>query len=186
MTALFVLRGLLLGMVDRHQEAIQSYNTALSINQSINDPAVLLTNFMAHYYKCNVLFSMGKFKEGRIEIETGYERYRHVLRPFHQMRAHYAFSYFYFQLCDFQELRQHSEKGYELAKAMDSKVYVQYFHLLFSSLENRMGNLDKSYMYIQEVLTRIEELQNADLFMHAHFLLGEIYLLLNDFPRAES
>jgi len=186
MTALFVLRGLLLGMVDRHQEAIQSYNTALSINQSINDPAVLLTNFMAHYYKCNVLFSMGKFKEGRIEIETGYERYRHVLRPFHQMRAHYAFSYFYFQLCDFQELRQHSEKGYELAKAMDSKVNVQYFHLLFSSLENRMGNLDKSYMYIQEVLTRVEELQNADLFMHAHFLLGEIYLLLNDFPRAES
>jgi hypothetical protein len=173
-------------MVNRHQEAIQSHNTALSINQSINEPSVLLTNFLAHYYKSNMLYALGKFREGMNEIETGYERYRHILRPYHQIRAHLAFAYFHYQFGDLSELRRQSEQGYELARAMDSKIYELYFLLLLSALENRLGNLDKSYAHIQDIIAQAEPLQHTELIMRAYYSLGEIYLLLNDFPKAEN
>jgi len=178
-------RGFFLTLVNRHQEALQSFDAALKVNQTITSPGALEINFQGHYQKSNMLYTMGLCQEGLQEIEDTYDHYQHILQPFDQARAHFAFSFNLFKLARYEEARTHAEEGLRLARLLGNTTIEQYLKVLLAQYEVRKGNLDKGLSMVREVISSAEQIQQDEFFMRANGVLGEIYTLLGDFERAE-
>jgi len=182
----YIRRGFFLTLVNRHQEALLSFDSALKVNQTVTSPGALEINFQGHYQKSIMLYTMGFYQEGLQEIENAYDHYQHILRPFDQARAHFAFSFNLFKLARYEEACVHAEEGLQLAQLLSNTTLELYLQVLLAQYEVRKGNVDKGLSMVREAIRSVEQNQQDEVFMRANGVLGEIYILLEDFQQAEQ
>jgi DNA-binding SARP family transcriptional activator len=182
----YMRRGFFLTMLNRHREALQSFNSGLLANETVSGPEALELNFQGHYHKSNMLYTLGQHKEGLQEIETAVDQFEHILRPFSLARAHLSYCYNLVKLGRYEEARAHAEDGLRLGQTLGNITFELYFKLILAQYEIRKGELDKGFFLVMQVVRDAEQTQQEELLMRAYGVLGELFLLLNDYESAES
>lgn len=183
---IYINKGLSLIFDQRYQNAIEMLNAALKLIGLSSDPEIMETCFGACFHKSICYYLTGQCHQGLIEIETAYDQYQHILQPYTLAEAHLAFSLILSQLTRYDEARIHAEEGCRLTSSLGNINIGFHCLVTLAHLEVWQGHIDRGMELAHEVIRQLEQIHHNAIVSRAHAVIGDAYLLLEDFERAEQ
>ena len=174
-------RGVYLYMLGRLNEAIESFEHALSIGGSENDPAVqrALANTHYHLSLSQTLAGWPKigFNNAKISLKLANQVGHHHIAA----TAYLASSLALYFMADYDRASIYNEAGIEIAKKLRANRMLGYLYACKAFLENSKGNFDYGYALSEEILQIGDKFNYAELISLAHRIRGDIFLFLESY-----
>jgi len=179
-------RGLYLYMLGRLDEAIESFEFALTLGSSDENPAIKRGMANAYYHLALSQTLAGwpelGLKNAKISLDLANNIGHHHIA----VTAYLASSLALYFLADYKKARQDNKKGIEIAKKLHANRMLGYLYAINSFLDYTTGNLVSAYELSQKITEIGLEHNHQDLQSLAHRIRGDIYLLLLSFEEARE
>ena len=179
-------RGVFLYMLGRLDEAIQSFEIALSLGNSDNNPAVQRGMANAHYQLALCQTLAGWPESGLMNAKISLELANKIGHHHIAVTAYLASSLTQYFLVDYQKAREDNQKGIEIAERLQANRMLGYLYACKAFLDNASGDLGSAYELSQRILELGLEHNHQDIQSLAHRIRGDIYLLLNSYEKARE
>ena len=175
---------LLLAMQNQHLKAMQALEAAIELGKNANAPRDLQALIDCKYYLALFLNLSGWPSQAISLIDQALQTsqaifYTSALAGLTSIKAMALF----FQGKYAQAIAS-SLQGLQLAEAMQNWRIAGLFYLVCARSELARGNLDEGWQYLQKVRAVADRYAYREMVCEAQCVAGDIYLLLQDFPRA--
>lgn len=173
-------RGVFLYMLGNINDAIQSFELALSHVDEDHDPQIQRARANAHYQLAVSLTLSGWPELGLNHAKQSLElanrlRHHHII-----VTAHTALSFAYYFLADFHKARQENLQGIEIAERIKANRMLGYLLAIQGFLDNAEGNFSSGYRSAQLMAELAEQYNYSDLMAISSRVVGDIFLLLEE------
>jgi DNA-binding SARP family transcriptional activator len=171
-------RGVFLYMLGRINEAIQTFDLALTLSDSISDPQIQSAKANAHYQLalCQTLAGWPELglKNATLSIELANRIGHHHTA----ITAYTASSLALYFMADYEKARRENQNGIEIAKRIKANRMLGYLYAIKGFLDNAAGDLGSAYDSAQLVYRLGEKYNHLDTLAIGYRLLGDIFLLI--------
>ncbi len=171
-------RGVFLYMLGRLNEAIQSFEMALTLCDEGGDTQIQRATANAHYQLALTQTLSGwpetGLKHANLSMDLATKLEHHHIA----ITAYTASSFAYYFMADYKKSRQDNNKGIEIAKRLQADRMLGYLFAIQGFLNNASGDLGAAYESAQLVSKLGEEYKYNDLLSISCRLVGDIFLLL--------
>ena len=180
----YTTRGIFQYMLGRLQDAIDSFEFALSLGNSSRDPKTQRGTANA-YYQLALSQTLGGWPElGLMNARNSLEIATSIGHHHIAVTAYLASSLAYYFMDDYKKGRFNNDAGIEIARKLHANRMLGYLYASKAFLEFADGNLGSAYELTQEInkialKSNYQELQSL-----AHRLRGDIYIMLQSYEEA--
>lgn len=171
-------RGVFLYMLGRINEAIQTFDLALTISENVSDPQVQSAKANAHYQLslCQTLAGWPEMglKNANLSIDLANKIGHHHTA----ITAYTASSLALYFMADYERARKENQKGIEIANKINANRMLGYLYAIKGFLDNAVGDLGSAYDSAQLVHKLGEKYDHLDTMAIGYRLFGDIFLLI--------
>jgi DNA-binding SARP family transcriptional activator len=171
-------RGVFLYMLGRFNEAIQSFEMALTLCDQDGDPQIQRATANAHYQLALTKTLSGWPESGLKHANLSMDLANKLEHHHIVITAYTASSLAYYFMADYSKSRQDNNKGIEIAKRLKADRMLGYLFAIQGFLNNASGDLGAAYESAQLVSKLGEEYNYDDLLSISCRLVGDIFLLI--------
>lgn len=179
-------RGVYLYMLGRLNEAIQSFETALTLGNSDDDPAIQRGMANAHYQLALSQTLAGwpeiGLKNAKISLELAKNSGHHHIA----VTAYLASSLALYFMADYNNAREQNSKGIEIAKRLHANRMLGYLYASRAFSDYASGKIGSAYELSLRIFELGKEHNHQEIQSLAHRIRGDIYLLLLDYEGARQ
>lgn len=179
-------RGAFLYMLGNINEAIQSFQLALSHFDQGQDQQVERAKANAHYQLGLSLTLSGWPKKGLNHAQLSLDLAKRLNHHYITVTAHAASSLAYYYLAEFQKAREQNSKGIEIGEQIHADRMLGYLYAIRSLLDNAEGDFSSAYQSAQLITEIGKRYDYQDLISISLRIIGDIYLLLDNPAKACS
>ena len=177
-------RGVFLYMLNRIEEAIESFQDALAVGAESTEPKVLHARANAHY-QISVARTLSGFPETGLSHATRSLADFITLNQVHgQVTAYSAQALSRFFMGSLVQARLDSQIGIELARRINAWRMLGYLHGYRAMIELASGNIDETLEYAGQAIELGERYGHAEIAAGGYRFIGDIYSFLNDLEQA--
>jgi len=177
-------RGVYLYMLGRLNEAIESFELALEMGGSEDNPSIQRGLANAHYQHALCQTLAGWPELGLKSAKTSLEFANTIGHHHIAVTAYLASSLAQYFLTDFSKSRWDIEAGIEIAKKLQANRMLGYLFTTKTFLELAEGKLGSAYELSQAIHEIGEQNNHQDLLSLAFRIKGDIYLSLQAYDKA--
>lgn len=171
-------------MLGRLDEAIKSFETAVSFGSEVNNHSTQRGLAKAHYQLAISQSLAGwpelGLKNARISLELANKIGLHHISA----RAYLASSLALYYMDDYQKASQDNHQGIEIAEKLGANRMLAYLYASKAFLEYASGRVGAAYELSQKMIVIGSKKNQVDIQSLAHRIIGDIYLLLQAYPNA--
>jgi DNA-binding SARP family transcriptional activator len=176
--------GVFLYMLGRINEAIQSFELALSFGDKVDDPQIQSALANAYYQLgfCQTLAGWPEigFKNATLSLNLANRIGHHHTA----ITAYTASSLALYFMADYDRGRRDNQKGIALAERIKENRFLGYLYAIKGFLDSARGDLGAAYESAQFVYKLGEEFNHQDTIAIGHRILGDIFLLIEAYDKA--
>jgi len=177
-------RGVYLYMLGRLNEAIESFELALTLGSSDDDPAIQRGMANAHYQLALSQTFAGWPELGLKNAKTSLDLANEIGHHHIAVTAYLASSLALYFMADDKKARQDNNMGIEIAEKLHANRMLGYLYAIKAFLDNAAGNLGSAFEFSQRISELGLEYKHQELQSLAHRIRGDIYLLLQSYKEA--
>lgn len=171
-------RGVFLYMLGRIDEAIQSFELALTLGDEKNDPQIQRAMAIGHYHLALTQTLAGFPKSGLEQASISLKIAKRLGHHHTAVTAYLASSLANYYLADFRKARQENNEGIDLAKRIQANRILGYLYAVQGFLNLASGDLGGAYDSSRLVLKIGNAHEYQDVRSISYRILGDIFLLL--------
>ena len=177
-------RGVYLYMLGRLNEAIESFELALSLGNADEDTSILRGMANAHYHLGLSQTLAGWPELGLKNAKTSLELANDIGHHHIAVTAYLASSLAYYFMADYKKARRDNTIGIEIAKKLQANRMLGYLYVAKAFLEYSAGNLGSAYELSDAIYNIGEQHNHHELQSIALRIRGDIYMLLQSYEEA--
>lgn len=182
----YTLRGVYLYMSGRLNEAIESFEHALSYGNSTDDPEIQRGLANVHYQLALSHTLAGWPEVGLENAKISLELAKKIGHHHIAVTAYLASSLARYFLADYHKARQDNLAGIEIAERLHANRMLGYLYVSKAFLDTTSGDLGAAYKTSHRILELGIEHNHQDLLSLAHRSIGDIFLLLDSHMQARE
>ena len=176
--------GLLLAIQNQHLKAIQALEAAIELGKNASAPRDLQALVDSKYYLAFLLNLSGWPSQAIVLIDQALQTsqaifYTSVLAGLTSIKA---MALFY--QGKYSQAVAASLQGLQPAEAMQNWRIAGLFYLICARSELACGRLDESWQYLQKARAVADQYAYREMVCEVQCVTGDIYLVLQDYPRA--
>ena len=171
-------RGVFLYMLGRIDEAIQSFELALTLGDDDHNPQIQRALANGHYQLALTRTLAGIPKLGLEQASMSLKIANNIGHHHTAVTAYIASSLAYYYMADYSRARQDNKEGIELAERIKANRMLGYLYAIQGFLDIASGDLGAAYESSQLVSKIGEDYDYQDLRSISYRILGDIFLLL--------
>lgn len=171
-------RGVFLYMLGRINEAIQSFELALTLGDSDENPQIQRAMANCHYQLALTQTLAGFPKLGLEQASISLKKANNIGHHHTAVTAYTASSLAYYYMADYNKARQDNKEGIELAKRIQANRMLGYLYAIKSFLDIASGDLGAACNSAQIVSKIGKDYDYQEIRSISHRILGDIFLLL--------
>ena len=176
--------GIYLYMLGRMDEAIKSFELALSFGDHGNNPSIQRGLAKTHYHLAISQTLAGwpepGLRNARISLELANRNGLHHMSA----RAYLASSLALYFMDDYPKASQDNFQGIEIAEKLDANRLLAYLYACKAFLEYAAGKIGTAYEFSQKMIEIGSHKNQQDIQSLAHRIIGDIYLQLQAYQKA--
>lgn len=177
-------RGVFLYMLNRLDEALESFEKALSLGSASEEPQVVRARANAHYQTAVALVING----WPVQAQT---HARHSLADFIQLKrvhgtitAYSALALAQYFLGNYTQARQNCQHGLELAERAQAWRMMGYLHGYQAMIEIAIGELDSGLGHAEKAIELGERYNHNEITAGGYRMIGDFYQWLSQPQRS--
>jgi DNA-binding SARP family transcriptional activator len=172
-------RGVFLYMLGRINEAIPSFEFALTLSDNNQDPKIQTATANAYYHLalCQTLAGWPErgYKNAMISLDLAIRiEHHHII-----ITAYTASSLALYFKAEYERAQSDNKKGIEIAKRLKANRMLGYLYAIKGFLDNARGDLGSAYDSAQSVYQLGKLYNHQDTLAIGHRVMGDIFLLVD-------
>jgi len=171
-------RGVFLYMLGRIDEAIQSFELALTLGDDGHNPQIQRAMANGHYQLALTRTLSGFPKLGLKQASMSLQIANMIGHHHTAVTAYIASSLAYYYMADYSKARQDNKEGIELAERIQANRMLGYLYAIQGFLDIASGDLGAAYESSQLVSKIGKAYDYQDIRSISYRILGDIFLLL--------
>jgi DNA-binding SARP family transcriptional activator len=171
-------RGVFLYMLGRIDEAIQSFELALTLGDGDHNPQIQRAIANCHYQLAITRTLAGFPKLGLEQASRSLNIANKIGHHHTAVTAFTASSLAYYYMADYKQARQDNKEGIELAERIQANRMLGYLYAIQGFLDLASGDLGAAYNSSQKVSKIGKDYDYQDIRSMSYRILGDIFLLL--------
>lgn len=180
-----VHRGVFLYMLGRVNEAIETFELALTFSED-DTPKILRARANAYYHLALCQTLAGWPELGYQNAKASLNLAKRIEHHHIVITAHTASSLALYFLTDYEHSRTANQKGIELAKKLKANRMVGYLYAIKGFLDITQGDLRAAFASAQSVYQLGEQYNHDDILAIGDRMIGDIFLLIDSPENAIS
>ena len=177
-------RGVFLYMLNRIEEAVESFQDALAIGADSSDPPVLRARANAHYQIAIAQILRGWPELGLSHAGRSLADFIAVNRAYGQVGAYSALALSRYFMGQFSQARQDCQAGIDLAERIQAWRMLGYLHGYFGLIELSNGNTDAAIQHAEQAIMMGGRFSHSEMAAGGYRILGDIFYVLQAHEQA--
>ncbi len=171
-------RGVFLYMLGKINEAVQSFELALSLGDEVDDPQIQSAMANAHYQLALCQTLAGWPEKGHKNAVLSLDLANRIGHHHTAITAYTASSLAQYFMSDYERAQEDNQKGIDIATKINENRMLGYLYAIKGFLDTARGDLISAYDSAQFVFRLGEKFNHEETMAIGHRLIGDIFLLL--------
>lgn len=180
----YIHRGVFLYMLNRLDEAYESFQDALALGAHSRQPSILRARANAHYQISLVRTLAGWPQSGQDHALRSLEEARQLGHHHIEISAYSALSLARFFLGEYAQARQDNQRGMDLAERSQAHRMRGYLHAVRGMIELSLGEIGAALHHAQQAIELGERYGHQDLAAMGRRVLGDVDFTLDSYEAA--
>jgi len=176
-------QGVFLYMLNRLDEALESFHKVLSLGENSQDPQIIRARANAHYQIAVARVINGWPEIAQTHAQRSLTDFIHLKRVHGTITAYSALALAQYFLGNYSQARQNCQHGLELAERAQAWRMMGYLHSYQAMIELGMGELGSAVEHAEKAIQLGERYNHSEIIAGGYRMIGDFYSLLLSRPQ---
>jgi len=177
-------RGVFLYMLNRLDEAIQSFQDVLALSLDSKDSQHIQARANAHYQIAVTRMLTGMPESAQNHASRSLADFKSIQHAHGQITAYSALAFSRFFLGKYKQANLNCQAGIQLAERLNARRMLGYLHTYQAMIDMSLGNLDGTVLHARQAIEIGTNYHHSEISATGYRLLGDIYFWMHRYPKS--